>query len=138
VKRFLAVVLVVVAAACSTVPISEQSGKQVPRDRIYKTDLMIPSPERTARVTFLRDSGILGVACTDKILVNGEAAFSIRAGEYQTIYLAPGQYFFGLETGGGACPDVATSQNTVLMEGAEESYRILRPSDFTLRLTRIK
>lgn len=86
----------------------------------------------------MRDSGFLGAGCTDKILVNGKAVFAIRAGEYQSLYLAPGQYFFGLETGGGPCPNVATSQNTTLTEGAEETYRILTSSDFVLRLTRIK
>lgn len=126
------------AVGCSTTPISEQGGGLVPSERIYQTELTAPSVERNAKVTFLRDSGILGIACTDTVLVNGRAAFAIRSGEYQSLYLSPGQYFFGLETGGGACPDVAISQNTTLGEGAEETYRILRPSDFSLRLTRIK
>ena len=125
-------------AACSTTPITVETGQPVPTDRIYKPDFTVQSAGRTAKVSFLRDSGVLGVACTDKVLVNGAAAFSIRAGEYQSIYLPPGQYFFGLETGGGACPNVITSQSTTLVDGAEETYRILRPSDFTLRLTRIK
>jgi hypothetical protein len=138
-KRFHALLpLLLCIAACSTTPITEQSGKPVPSDRIYLPEFTVQSAERTAKVSFLRDSGILGVACTDKVLVNGRPVFAIRAGEYQSLFLPPGQYFFGLETGGGACPDVATSQNTTLTNGAEETYRILRPSDFALRLTRIK
>ena len=72
-------------AACSTTPITEQSGKPVPDDRIYQPELTVRSAGQTAKVSFLRDSGILGVACTDKILVNGRAVFSIRAGEYQSL-----------------------------------------------------
>ena len=37
----------------------------------------------------------------------------------------------------GLCPNVATSQNTILLPGGKESYRILLPSDGSLRLTRI-
>jgi hypothetical protein len=125
-------------AACSTTPITVESGQPVPTERIYKPEFTVQSSGRTAKVSFLRDSGLLGVACIDKVLVNGDAVFSIRAGEYQSIYLPPGQYFLSLETGNGACPDVITSQNTTLADGAEETYRILRPSDFSLRLTRIK
>lgn len=48
------------------------------------------------------------------------------------------QSLFRLETGGGMCPNIATSQETEVKSGAEIEYRILLPSDFNLRLTRMK
>jgi hypothetical protein len=73
----------------------------------------------------LRDAGFLGGGCTHKILVGGKTVFAIRAGEYQTLYLAPGRYLFALEIEGGICPQFSTSYQTVLNDGAEETYRIL-------------
>ena len=125
--------LALTAAGCSTiptstVPITEQSGKPVPAERIYQRQLTVPSPGHTAKVSFLRDVGFLGGACTHKILVDGQAVFDIRSGEYQTLYLAPGQYLFALEIKGGLCPKFSASHNAVLSDGAEETYRILIPS----------
>lgn len=130
--------LAMTLAACSTSPVTEQSGKPVPSDRIYKPDLLNASPDRTAKVTFLRDSGFMGSGCPDNILVNGTAVFTMHAGEYETVFLAPGKYFFSVETGRGPCPDVVTSQNTELSAGDREVYRVLRPSDYSVRLTRIR
>jgi hypothetical protein len=121
------------AMAISTKPITTQSGKPVPAARIYRHELTLPSPAHTAKISFLRDAGMLLGACIYKILVDGEAVFGIRAGEYQVLYLAPGQHSFGLEiTGAGFlgshCPIFSTAHNTVLSDGTEETYRIFIPS----------
>lgn len=129
--------LAVLGTGCSTTPITEQSGTPVPSSRIFKPEYTIRSAVQTAKVTFLRDRGILGVACTDRILVNGNVVFAMRAGEYLSVYLTPGRYDFGVETG-GACPDAATWKRTVLADNAEETYRVMRPSDFSLMLARIE
>jgi hypothetical protein len=130
-SRLISLLLALTAAGCSTIstmPITQQSGTPVPASRIYRPELTVPSPGHTAKVSFLRDAGVLGSACTHKILVDGKAVFAIRAGEFQTLYLAPGQYVFALEIEGGVCPRFSTSQSTVLSEGAEDTYRILIPS----------
>ncbi len=131
--RLTSLLLALTAAGCSTMststmPITKQSGTPVPASRIYRPELTVPSTGHTAKVSFLRDAGILGSACTHKILVDGKAVFAIRAGEYQTLYLAPGQYLFALEIEGGVCPKFSTSHSTVLSDGAEDTYRILIPS----------
>ena len=120
-------------AGCSTIPtsttpITTQSGTPVPASRIYRPELTVPSAGQTAKVSFLRDAGFLGGACAHKILVDGKAVFAIRAGEYQTLHLAPGQHSFALEIEGGVCPQFSTSHSTVLGDGAEERYRIFIPS----------
>lgn len=123
--------LALAAAGCVTIPpttpITTQSGKPVPAERIYQRELTVSSPRHTAKVSFLRDAGFVGGACTHKILVDGKTVFAIRAGEYQTLHLAPGQHSFALEIEGGVCPKFSTSHFTVLSNGTEETYRIFIP-----------
>lgn len=132
-SRLIFVLLALTAAGCSmiptsTMPITTETGTRVPASRIYQRELTVPSPGHTAKVSFLRDSGLLGMACTDDILVDGKAVFAIDAGEYLTLYLAPGQHSFALEIKGSMCPRVSASHSTVLSDGAEETYRIFIPS----------
>jgi len=111
-------------------PITAQSGKPVPAERIYQRELTMPSPGRTAKVSFLRDAGFLGGGCTHKILVDGRVVFAIRSGEYQMLHLAPGRYLFGLEIERGICPEFSSSHSLVLSDGAEDTYRILIPPQY--------
>ncbi len=89
-------------------------------------------------MTFLRDSGFLGSGCSHDLYVNNRKAFAIRAGEGISLALEPGEYLFRLETGGGACPNVAISEDATLKRGDARVYRVLIPSDITLRMTRIQ
>ena len=130
--RLIAFLLALAVAGCSTVtapnaPITTQSGTPVPAGRIYQRELTVPSPGRTAKVTFLRDAGFLGGGCTHKILIDGQVVFAIRGGEYQTLHLAPGRYMFGLEIERGICPEFFSVDALALGDGAEDAYRILIP-----------
>ncbi|WP_347454063.1 hypothetical protein [Acinetobacter thermotolerans] len=123
---------------CSTAPINDKSVGSIPKDRIYQQDYFYKQSADQASVTFTRDKGFLGSGCSHVLYVNNIKVFSIRSHEKATIYLPPDFYIFRLETGGGMCPDVAISQDAQLKPGTEAEYRILLPSDFSLRLTRIK
>lgn len=137
-KSTLLVLLLVLAAtgntamAISTKPITVETGKPVPTERIYRPELTLPSPAQTAKVSFLRDAGMLGGACTHKILVDGEAVFGIRAGEFQALYLAPGEHTFALEIEGGICQAYSVRRSFLLSNEAETSYRIVTPSTFSM------
>ena len=104
---------------------------QFPADRFSRAESGAPSPEKTARVSFLRGAEALGSACTYRILVDGKAAFTLKGNEQQTLYLAPGSYWFGLEMapGSGAlsllCPATFTREHGIVADGAEETYRVL-------------
>jgi hypothetical protein len=142
-KRLVAIGLaaigwVLVVSGCSTSPRSEQRGRLVPRGRISQPDITVPSSERNAIVSFLRDKGSIDAKCTHNILVNGRRAFSIRNGESQTIYLGPGEYFIGMESSGGACPHVAISERVTLGKRGEQTYRIFSPNGYGAQLIRIK
>ncbi|WP_286075712.1 hypothetical protein [Stenotrophomonas sp. 59] len=68
--------------------------------------------------------------------LNNEKVMDIRQSEAATLYVSPGSYFVKLDTGGGACPNISTSQNLTINAGERQVYRILLPSDGSLRLTR--
>ncbi|MDK4790525.1 MAG: hypothetical protein OC189_00615 [Acinetobacter sp.] len=137
-KRIIFLGLVLSLTGCSTAPVVSNTAKLVPNERIYNQRYLKKQTLEQAKVTFLRDKGFLGSGCTHDIYVNNEKVFSIRSNEIVTIYLEPKYYIFRLETGAGMCPNIATSQETEVKPGAEIEYRILLPSDFNLRLTRMK
>jgi hypothetical protein len=124
--------------ACSTTQIRENQAAAVPTERITQQELASPSSERTAKVSFTRDRGFLGGACAHRVSIDGRLAFSLRPGETQTIYLAPGQHFFGLESGGGLCPGTSESQTTNLGPTDEQAFRIMVSASSGQRLSRIK
>lgn len=139
-RIFIGAVVLALMAGCSTSPVTEQTAKTIPADRVYQPEMLATpgSSKETATVAFLRDSGYYGSGCSHDMFVNNVKAFSIRQGEFVRLALPAGSYFFRLETGGGLCPNIATSQSSELKQGAHEAYRILLPSDGNLRLTRIQ
>lgn len=136
---FLAVAMASTLAACSTNPVTVQSAAAVPSARIYQPAYVgaaiAPSD---ATVVFLRDSGFSGSGCSYDMYVDNVKVFAIRSGEQITIHVPAGRHFYRLETGGGLCPNVATSQESVIEAGGRQVYRALLPSDFSLRLTRME
>lgn len=135
-RTLFAALLCPMIAACSTTPVSDGAASAVPDDRVYSAEYLHDRPGADARVTFLRDKGFSGSGCSHDIFVNNTKVLAIRQGEGATLKLQPGSYFFRLETGGGLCPNISTSQNATLASGERQVYRILLPSDGSLRLTR--
>ena len=126
-------------SACSTTPVTQQSASPVDPDRIYHPSYLGPAESAgDATIIFLRDKGFSGAGCSHDMYVDNVKVFAIRHGEKITIHVPAGQHFFRLETGGGLCPNIAASQETTLTPGARQVYRILLPSDGSLRLTRIE
>lgn len=126
------------STGCSTVPVSESEAKAVPADRVYAPQYLQASPERTASIFIARDKGYYGSGCSHDILINNDKVLALRQSEAATLHLAPGAYFLKLETGGGLCANISTSQNLTLGQGERQEYRVLLPSDGSLRLTREK
>lgn len=139
--KYLVVLLIsVLTVGCSTSPISQTSGAAVPQDRIYSTEFLTLNKDQTntAKVTFLRDSGAFGSACSHVISVDTKKVFAIQPGEFITLNLNPGDHFFNLATGQGLCPNIVISEDVTLRDGDLVEYRILLSSDGALRMTRIK
>ena len=131
-----AVALVAFLAGCSTVPVADGQAKAVPADRIYAPEYLQPAQDRTATIYVARDRGYYGSGCSHDILLNNHKILALRQGEAATLHVLPGAYFLKLETGGGLCANISTSQNLTLGQGDRQAYRVLLPSDGNLRLTR--
>lgn len=140
--KFSAIILItllLILAGCSTTPVTQQSALPVARDRIYQPSYVgVANSTSDATVVFLRDAGFSGAGCSHDMYVDNVKVFAIRQGEQIEIHVPAGQHFFRLETGGGLCPNIAASQETTIAPGARMTYRILLPSDGSLRLTRIE
>lgn len=134
--QFGSLIAVFMMAGCSTVPVSEGEARAVPADRIYAPEYLQQTPERTASIYVTRDKGFSGSGCSHDMSLNNLKIMALRQGEAATLYVQPGAYFLKLETGGGLCPNISTSQNLTMQEGERQVYRILLPSDSSLRLTR--
>ncbi|HEC75088.1 MAG TPA: hypothetical protein ENI26_12080 [Methylophaga aminisulfidivorans] len=138
-RKFIGIAVALLVSACSTTPVTQQSAARVPTDRIYQTSYIgAASVASDATVVFLRDSGFSGSGCSHDLYVDNMKVFAIRQGEQITIHVPAGQRVFRLETGGGLCPNISMSQETIIAAGARQVYRILLPSDGSLRLTRIE
>ena len=125
---------ILVLAACSTSPVTQHSADPVPDKRIYKPSFIGPAVSTDdATLVFLRDKGFSGAGCSHDIYVNNVKVFAIDSNEHITIHVPAGQHFMRLETGGGLCPNIATSQETTLAPGARQVYRILLPSGGPIR-----
>lgn len=131
-----ALIAAALLAGCSTVPVSDGQGRAVPADRIYAPEYLQPTQDRTATIYVARDKGFFGSGCSHDILLNNQKVLALRQGETATLHVPPGAYFLKLETGGGLCSNISTSQNLTLGQGERQAYRVLLPSDGNLRLTR--
>ncbi|MBA3998713.1 MAG: hypothetical protein C0466_16325 [Candidatus Accumulibacter sp.] len=138
-RQLIGIAAALLVSACSTTPVTQQSAAPVPADRIYQTDyISTASAASDATVVFLRDSGFSGGGCSHDLYVDSKKVFAIRQGEQIAIHVPAGPRVFRLETGGGLCPNISMSQETTIAAGARQVYRILLPSDGSLRLTRIE
>lgn len=137
-KLLVSVGTLILVSACSTTPVTKQTAAPVPAEHVYKTSYIGAASSSGATVTFLRDSGFFGSGCSHDVYVDNVKIFTIREGEKITIHVSAGQHLFRLESGGGLCPNISTSQETIVSDGARRTYRILLPSDGSLRLTRVE
>ncbi len=96
--RYFAVSAVFLAlAGCSTNPIAYSKARPVPPDRILDGYRAISTmTAKTAQVSIVRDSGVMGSAVSAELSVNDIAIAKFRAGERLVVYLQPGTYTFGV------------------------------------------
>jgi hypothetical protein len=132
-------VLVISVAGCSTTQVSEQTAAAVPSERIYVPNFIGPaSTPAHGSILFLRDAGFGGAGCTHDIYVDTVKVLGLRHGEQATIHVPTGRHFIRLVVSTPICPDITTSQETEIMSGVRQVYRILLPADGNLRLTRVE
>lgn len=72
------------------------------------------------------------------MFVDTVKVLSIRHNEQSTIHVPAGRHFIRLAVSTTLCPDITASQETEIVGGARQVYRISLPADGSLRLTRVE
>lgn len=133
--RLIALLSVLLLSACATSPVPVEQANAVPSDRVYWN--VRPVQARTAKVTFVRDTGFLGGGVLFHLSINGQKAASVDTGERVSFEIDPGEYVlgfqptdaFGTMTGYTIDQDIKPGQQyfyRLLMEGNTFQHRIQR------------
>ncbi|WP_218511224.1 DUF2846 domain-containing protein [Variovorax sp. dw_308] len=94
---------------------------------------MSKSAPGTVPVTFKRDSGLMGGACSQRLYVNGSPIADLRAGQFVVIYLQPGQHIVGARPN-GVCGGGDAEAEITVREGQARSYRISSDQGGSLKI----
>ena len=130
-----------VLAGCATKPVSYAESKPIPEDRIYSEFEQYSRPDATrAKVSFTRDSGMLGAAASLTLFINGELVARIRRKESVSAYLPAGSSQIALGPGNPTSGPVGSGlvEDELLVETGEEYfYRVGLDTSVGLVLERI-
>jgi len=136
-NKTLTALLALIIVGCSTTPTGPEDEKPIPPEHIYSASYLVNKPGNES-VKFTRDKGMLGAGCPHMIFIDGDQVFEIFSSQFVVVSLPPGLHLFRLDTGQGACPNESYSQETTLVLGQPQTYRISISSNFNLMLTRIQ
>ena len=73
------------------------------------TPIATPATKGPA-IVFVRDTGFVGSACTFNVLVDGEVAGQLKAGETVARSVSAGKHRVGIDNATGMCPNVKMSK----------------------------
>jgi len=79
------------------------------------------SPQ-TGRILIKREGGLMGIACTQRIYLNGTPAADLRVGQGVTLYVPQGEYIIGTMAT-GICDGNAEASLTI-QAGQSKSFRV--------------
>lgn len=115
-------------AACATKPTATEDTRPIPADRLYpEFQPYAKADANRARVTFTRDSGILGAAASLSLLVNGDLIARIRRKETVSIYVPAGKNDIALGPGKLTSGPVGQGLIEAVLDaksGANYAYRV--------------
>ncbi len=94
--------------------------------------LTTPEPGKT-RVTFVRDKGFSGSACTIDISIDGVNIGSLRTKQRIDAYVGPGEHIIEASTAEGICGHLSVSASCIV-NGIEKAFRVGYPSGEGLAL----
>ena len=130
-----------VLAACATKPVSFSDAESIPEDRVYSEYEKYSKPDATrAKVSFTRDSGMLGAAASLTLFVDGEIIARIRRKESISAYLPAGSHQIALGPGNPTSGPVGAGlvEDELMAEAGEAySYRVGLDMSVGLVLERI-
>lgn len=120
-------VLIAIISGCTTVPVTPDIAIQVPQNRLVNQEFSLPDSIRDLKVTFIRDSGLIGGGCYIVLSMNKKIIAKLEVSEKVSIYLKEGNYIFGV-TGGddGLCSTWPFYEhNVIVSKDRKNHYRIM-------------
>jgi hypothetical protein len=98
----LTVLGVALQSGCATTPVSGNTAKSVPPDRLFASEMTTEAAGRSS-LTVTRDSGMMGAACAAKFFLDGKHIADLKPKEQVRLYVVPGEYIAGVRSPGGIC-----------------------------------
>lgn len=123
--KYIILFFVILISSCSTSPVDPSEAKFVPEKRLYKK--LNKSGTNTAKITVVRDSGIVGSGCTFGFYLDNDLVADLSPSEKVEIYVPSGEHLVGLgppSGGSGICAITLMSRETFLKEKQEKKFRL--------------
>lgn len=140
-RVILVAVTLLVLAGCATKPVEYENSEPVAEDRIYgEYEKYSKADAARAKVSFTRDSGMLGAAVSLSLYVNGELVARVRRKESISLYLPAGSNQIALGPGKATAGPVGAGlvEDELSAEsGKEYFYRIGLDMSMGLVLKRV-
>jgi hypothetical protein len=89
-RDLLGIAFPVILLGCSTMPSPTDQARDVPSTRILNASLL-ERREGLGQVIVIRDATFRGVACKDRVFVNGAPVADLAPNEKVTVFLPEGQ-----------------------------------------------
>lgn len=100
-KKLFFVLFPFILTACATSATSVNNAKGAPSDRVYQADY---TGDDSSEIIFVRDSGLMGTACSAKIYIDGNEAAELKSGEKVEFKVKSGEHIVGVSLrSGGLC-----------------------------------
>jgi len=122
--RFFLLLLFLWPSGCHSTPVAPSEAIPVADDRLYA--FQVPSSERNASITVIRDEGIVASACYIMVHINSTEAARLDTGEIARFYVKPGTVLIraGIDPEGGIlCLDPGNWTQVEIIVGAGEGKR---------------
>lgn len=101
-RRVLFVALCAAVAGCATTPVPSDSATAQPATSIVDPAATTPRAGAGA-ILVTRDTGMLGMACTFDVMIDGQRVAGLRKGEQVTLYADPGERILSVQAREGIC-----------------------------------
>lgn len=117
-KLTVAAIAAIIVAGCATQPTPDNETRQVPRERVFNTQLLADDASAGV-VTVKRDSGFMGGGATLELFVDAKPAAELRRAELVVLHLPPGPHILSVAGGGNTAETQAIVSSGTLLH-----YRI--------------
>lgn len=91
---------------CATTPVSTSEARPVATDRILSSAYSSQRPG-SRLVIVKRDTGMMGLTCPSRVLIDGHPVADLATGEKVSFYVAPGDHVVGAKSPSWRCGGLA-------------------------------